>query len=480
MFDGVTKDVLSSPQQLLTFIDTFWRTHTATRTRDIVADLSYANGILLAHAIELNKHVLRNKVVDTYESTFITPWLVLPLYRNNVVQTGDIEYGDDYEYSVVPEIRYGESLNVDYLITLGDLIHDVKAISDSPITATRWLSPSGFTFNKERKTITFSEDPFTIFPVYVDGASNSDFVLLWLKNTSITYNWLYQYVGRVVGFAGLPEVAYDESMKVFWKIIQQGASEQDIKKGLSLSLARPVAVASEEVTAVTALTYHTVITTDQHVYTVPAPDTATCSVGDALAPGDSVTSSLRWFSADGIIAANEAILPGLTFSFTDAAGSFYVTFPNKDVNWTYVAARPSEWRFTVYSDNVERFWSLVEANEATYGSLQTIVGLTPPGPGPVVNPARFVAAELLGGRLQVGSVVLKPGPLACGFYDRAKEFVCADNYFILHQLIGTFSDSLDTQTATSDTAVAFYNIAATLDSLSTPDLNDYTPLVTCS
>lgn len=468
------------PEQLWLALDSFWRTHADATTESLVHYQSYANSLILANQLAKAQHILGAQYPGGYSDDYVVPWMPVVIRRSQLRNLSFILYGDGLVYTASSSTRYGDSGAARWLAATKG-ITGIGGLCDAVVESSRWFGPASFSFDSDSGVITFTADPFTLFPVRTLSGSGEQYIVVWLKSVRVTHDWLYEQVGRVIG---LPENkdTYATALAALWRTVVGGLSFNSLRVGFAASLALPVAERTAEVSKVSNDGYRTTVLFGEDAVSFQSTLGASVGVGTTVRTGDSLSNALKWATGSTLSQLAYADLPGLSLSIPLSTGRVAeLFFPNQASAWTYSVSRPGPWRFTVLGEaaDVEAFWVDSAARQAAAGvSFATLFGLTPPGPGPAINPAQFIASQLFSEKLLVAAV--KPGlfQTRSAYVDRVRAYLPDWLLFIIQQDFGAAVDSYDAGVQASDTASAFYNATPTVDSITVPDLADYTPLVT--
>jgi hypothetical protein len=416
------------------------------------------------------------------------PWYCIIVYRNRLSDLSYVLYGEPNNYSATPDIYYGEAGAPRWDYPLTPKIYSIGGFTDSITTSTVSIGPEHYTYDPDTQTIRFSVDPFTLITPKTLQESGDEYIVLWARNVRIDINALQDQIGWIVQNIGESSDEYTQAIKSLWNLVVQGMDYKNLKIGIQGSYGLPYAQTDETVIWTGTDGYHHIVETDKNFYSFRNTHTLAAVAGTSLKTGDPLSRSVVFYEYTDLLNVPESDVPGLIFTVPLSTGmATQIIARNALVPWTYNASRPSPWRFELAGEptELEQFWIDCQTAQTASGTtLASIFGLTPPGPGPNVNPMKMFIENLWKNNL----VIIKADPskieTVAPFFDRAQQLIPAWTRVVLTQPFGSATDIANLGVTTSESVGMSYNVPATTEqiSVSATDLTfqDRTPLVTIS
>lgn len=488
-YDDLIRESLIDADAVWRYLDSFWRERTTTSTRDLVHTLTWATLINELAVHSRSQHFIAAQTVPDQQAWYRQPWYPLVIFEDRLSDLSFVVYGSGAEYSIAPEIYYGESGDPLYIYPAPRKIHSIPMFVDSVTDASVVIDGSQFRFDEDRQRIEFEVDPFSVLEAKVDEGSGRSYVVLWMRNTEFDLDTPFDWTGWVAKFDRQGD-NYAEAVKHLWELILLGPSIERYAQGLMASLGFPFALADETVRRVTSDGWQHIIATDSRIYRAPLDVAPIVSQGDEITEGDPLTDGITFWEYDNILSATTEQFPGLALTVTLSTGdTATLTFMNVDTEWSYDAGRPSPWRFPVggAESDVERWWIDVDTRLTDAGlDFATLYGLSAPGPN-AVNPAERIITDLIQNSLFVASIDLRTlHATPSGYSDRARRLLPKDMMLVLQQFVSSIADAYALGSSTSESVDYGYNEPASDEVISVAgsgtDLQytDLTPIVTIS
>lgn len=430
------------------------------------------------------EHQVKATSSQTVEGTYTVPWWPLVIFKQQLINRSYITYGGGYNFG---GFNYGDTTGSRWDYPVAFRIENIPAITDSVTASSKWLTLADFTWDKNSQSIQFAIDPFTVFTKKVT-TSGEEYIVIWVRNLTIDLGWAFSQIGWPLQYKGGGDV-YASTLKPLSSTVIEGPSDLQFRIGVAKAAEVAVANTTEYVLDVVDDGYRKLVITESQVYGFPNTLTSLTSATKLVRAGDSLSSAMNWLSLTELNSVSASTLPGLVFKIPLSTGVIAdIVAPNKSVNWTYDAVRPSPWRFELGGTDadVAQFWQDCHDRQVSFGTtLQSAFSLTPPGPGPSVNPMIMLIQQLIGNNILICAVDLANTSLSpAGFWDRAVIDQNQAGYIRLHQGVGSSSDVLDLGVATAETVSTMYLAQAATENVSVSGtdliLSDPAPLVTLS
>lgn len=486
-FDTVTYGVLTSPDQVWEQLDSFWRTAAATSSASLVQYQTYASLLYyLANNQAVAKSAARMANPTTYNPYVESPWFAIVVYQDQFINNSYRLYGEGYDYSLTPEIYYGEAGTTDWIAKPGWPIVDIGSLCDSVTATTKVIDRSRMRYDRVRGELHVAVDLFAEFPVKVDAQSGKNYVVVWCRNVQFDQSLLFDCVGWQSQLIMPASEVYAKSLALLRDMVVNGLTVGRLERLVNTAAGLPVAEKAEYVRYITNDGWRRHVITDTSVYSFPTTLTATVSVGTLLRPGQGLSSGVIVAEGAAVQALTFQQLPGVVASVALSTGVVaQLTFQNQALQWTYDAGRPSPWRFPIGGDlsAVEQYWIDVWARQnATGVFLDTVYGLTPPGPVPVV-PSQVFLSDIVSNVVTALIVNVVDIPQsAATVLDRVARLLPPSACLIIQQRIDDMNDTIDAGTYVDTVTCGVQEHPTDTVSVSGTDLLlvDHTPLVVIS
>jgi hypothetical protein len=483
-YDALIRNSEIEPDDIWLLLDSFWRHKTVSSTTSLTQYLTYGMLVAFLDNYSLGQHLQTGYNIQRLQTYAPLPWVPLIIYQDELVESSFVAYGEGYDYDPAPQIYYGQAGTITrWVLPVDEKIVAIDGLANEITDPTYWAGPAAVQVNPLKHQLEFIYNPFD-FLTPKTSASGRQYIVLWARNVQVNYDLPFDQVGWVVQFQGNNGDSYRKSLYWLWKLIINGPSLLSYLGGLNSALGYPLSEETEIIRAIQTDGWQRIISTDTHTYTGLLSWPFSRLQGDTLAKDDAVFECVKAYEYDALLLSTQSEIPGLLLRFPLSTGVVAnLGFANYADAWTFDAGRPSPWRFPISGDpaEVEQFWVDVDTY-ATANSidLQTLFGLPA-----AVNPMKMVIQELM-----TNKVVVVTAPLALieelnppGFHDRALELLPPGTLLILQQDVGSFFDSLDLGTTSSETINYGYHTDAPTEVISVPgggtDLTyfDYTPFI---
>lgn len=484
-YDELVRNSEIEPDEVWVLLDSFWRHKTAESTEDLVRYLTYGMLVAFLNNYQTSQHLQSGYNIQILETYALLPWVPIVVYRDELVESSFVAYGEGYEYDPAPQIYYGQAGTITrWVLPIDEKIVAIDTLSNEITNPSYVATSASVQVNPVRHQLEFLYDPFDAVPVKAQPLTGREYIVLWARNVRTNFAVPFDQVGWVVRFQGQNGDAYRQSLYWLWKLVINGPSLRSYQSGLTTALGFPLAEETEVIRSIQSNGWQRVISTDTHTYTGLLSWTFSKLQGDTLTAQEPVFDTVRVFEYEHLLTATADEIPGILLTFPLSTGVVAkLGFANYVDAWEFQAARPSEWRFPISGDpaQVEQFWVDSQAFATANGiDIQTAFGLPAP-----VNPMKMLIQELLKNKIVVVTVPLAQIPLQnpAGFHDRALELLPPGTMLILQQDAGSVEDVLDLGTTSSETVEYGYHVDAPTEIISVPgggtDLTyfDYTPFI---
>lgn len=482
-YDDLVRNSEIEPNDIWVLLDSFWRHRTVPHTESLVQYLTYGMLVSFLNTYVTSRHLSSGYNIQRLEAYNSLPWCPLIIYRDELQESSFNAYGEGFDYSPAPQIYYGEpGLITRWVLPINPEIVAIDGLANEITNASYWAGPAGVQVNQAKHQLEFVYDPFDFVESKVSGGR--EYIVLWARNTLVDLEVPFDQVGWVVRFQGVSSNHYRQSLYWLWKLVLNGPSFTSYLAGLNSALGYPLSLETQVIRSIQADGWHRIVSTDSRTYVGLLTWPFSKLQGDTLVKDTAIFDSVKAYEYDGILAATASEIPGLLLRFPLSTGVVAdLGFANIVSAWDFQGGRPSEWRFPISGSpsNVEQFWVDVDTYATANGiDLQVLFGLPA-----AVNPMKMVVQELLQSKLVVVSAALPLIPLGnpSGFHDRALELLPPGTMLILQQDVGSFFDSLDLGTTSSENVSYGYHTDAPTEVISIPgsgtDLTyfDYTPFI---
>lgn len=314
---------------------------------------------------------------------------------------------------------------------------DVSALTNRLTEPSRVLT-RGLDFSLAGGLLTFTADPFADPLVgtqdLLSGTAVADRqALLWAYRAGFDTRNVYTQFGYALGLDLGSSDASKALVNAVYDALADGGTAWSVDRVLALAAGVPLARGGETVTQILTDSRSLWVVTDKNAYPHHPLATPTVAVGDALAKGQSLTDTLRFFEFGRGVVPSAADLPALTLTpgLLGAGYSGGLTWSNVAVAVAVDEADPSgytkvSWDLGGAPADVTAFWDAVQAAGAAKGStLAMAMDLRPQRPLPgqptaatlpaTVNPLAFLVQNVLRDNAYVASLTPSTfGPEALG------------------------------------------------------------------
>jgi hypothetical protein len=169
---------------------------------------------------------------------------------------------------------------------LDDAITDVLTVITDDIATPTKVLVSGVDFSIKDGTILFynNSDPFVLgFPVRTINSPDGDDteIALWAGDVMVDRNYVYNYLGHVLGLRDVSSEFYTTYLNALWDIHNAGASLALFKSGIAALLDEPYVKDGPETVQYVLTTPRRQVITDKHVYDI----TASAMLRSCIVPG---------------------------------------------------------------------------------------------------------------------------------------------------------------------------------------------------
>ena len=482
-YDDLVRDSELQPDELWLLLDSFWSHRTVPTTTSLVRYLTYGMLTCFLDNYVRCRHFQSAYDIQTLETYLRLPWVPIIIYEDELLERSFVAYGEGYIYDPVPQIFYGQSGPVTrWVYPVSDDIVSVDAFTDAIVDSSYWAATSSAVIDRRRSEIQFLYNPFTSVAAKTAAGNGRRYIVLWARNLVIDLKVPFDQVGWVVQYQANNSEHYRRSLKQLWKLVLNGPSLKTYLAGINAALGLPLAEAGGTVRAIQSDGGQRLVITDTEVYRGALSWPLSYLQGDQLQPDAPIFEVVKPFEYEALLTASAADVPGLLLNVPLSTGTTaQLGFKNEILAWDFQVGRPSEWRFPISGSpaDVEQFWIDSDAYAVANGiNLQVLFGLPA-----AVNPMKMVVEQLLKSKVVVFRVHLAMIPVSnpSGFHDRALELLSPGTLLVLQQDVGSFFDSYDLGSSTSETVGYGYHILAPTEtiSISGTDLTyfDYTPFV---
>ena len=474
-----------NPERVWRELDSFWRTHTAPTTRDVVRVQTIAQYLAAANLAESAALERRLQLITPEMRGYRPLFFPLVVYRHMLNDLSYVLLDSGLLIDSPPEFLIGEPGAPRFEAPCPADLRTVGTVTDAVFSPRVVLGPHDIWV--ENGKLRFTRDPFDIFTPQTDN-TGSEFVLLWLRRPLMSSESLALQVGWLLRMKEKGAL-YTDVLRPLYDLVALGFSLGRYRDGVAAALGYSFAAGGETVVEVTDDGYRRLVITDRNVYAAPLSAAVLVAPGDQPSAGSSLTDCVQIFEGAPLLDADVYALPGLALTVNLSTGyPVGIVVANLATEWSYAPGRPSPWRFPVGGTpiDVEQYWVDVAARNAELGvDFETVFALDPLGTNPV-NPMRFVLTEVLAANVVVTSVRLSEDTPITPFFDRIGQLMPAGTLFVLQQALPEeVGDGIDTSTF-ANVVSAHYNVTADTDVISVPgsgtDLTytDLSPLVVIS
>lgn len=395
---------------LLSLLGTFWRT--IYRDDNVHRSLVGARRELENHAYR--RHELLRQSLSRHKTptTRRIPWYPIPLHpEQRTCRHWNIRYDGRNAYGT-PGLVYGQSSGqVCYCWPAPPDLLYIPVLTDGIVSpGQNWFW--GLDVFLSDGLLCFLDDP-------LDGKNQPR--VLWAYESQWQDNWLFRIYGFLFARSHKPTESYRRFVNALWDALVEGSSRRSLEQCLAALCDARCAEAPQTVQRIAENGQERLVITDQEVYHLPASAVPQVSVGDLLAPGDTISDAWTLYELNRGQAPPPTIVPSLTFGddFLDYPVRTTLTFPNEELPTaiTTDAQGRTVLRFTVQglSEDVNAFWEEVHRRGVAAG--KTLAQLLDQRPAPSgepppaalpqkINPAEFVCRHVL--RNNAWIVVLRP------------------------------------------------------------------------
>lgn len=284
-------------------------------------------------------------------------------------------------------------MGVSYPLPTG--ITDVITSITESIVAPKSVLTRGTDFAVEQSTVLFlrEKDPFAN-PVYprrtvsnADGTTDEELVI-WACNTLVDTNYVYNYMGYVLGIQAASTEFYKRFLNGLWDLYNMGTPISWLKSGIGAMLGEPTVVYTGEVVqSILTNDDNQQIITDRNVYTVSLSATlhSDVVVGQVLTQGQFLTDTVRIYTHIDPMKLTGSTEYGVQIK-TDVSAVFFdktvlrarvtngisADWQSSDIVKDGVDSKGSaRLKFTLYGTDVDittfwsDFWAWLEAHDMT-------------------------------------------------------------------------------------------------------------------
>lgn len=467
-----------NPDQVWGKLDSFWRSKIVVTDADLIRYQTYASLIICANTTAKSQNFINAQGIATLEAFVHAPWFPIVVYKDQLSDVSYVTYGEGYNYDSPPEILYGDPGDPAFQYRVSDPFAEIPTLYDSVTTTQYCFDQSLFTYNDKTRILTFLLDPFTIVPSKFT-TTGREYIVLWARNAKLDFNVPFASTGWTIKYKGDASLTYVQALRRLWELDVRGPNLASFKSGASLGAGFPVAERDGQVLDAFNDGYHEILQVNDTAYTAPVGTTPAVQIGDEVVVDQSLTHGVRFFDGLSASSATESQLPGIAFSVPLSSGQVVQLYaPNRTLEWSFDALRPSPWRFPLGGEtvDVEAYWTDRNVDLSVYYPTLT--------PGDPVNPMVLLVDDLWKNALTVLSVDLADiADDALSFVDRSRLALSPSTYIVLQQHVADIEDSIDMSTAVE--AVGYgYHAAGIVDTVSVSGtdliLSDYAPLVVLS
>ena len=379
-------------------LELFYKLPSAVQlAEDAPAVASFMSGVLRANAnaLAVSSSILDSQSIASITGTVAQPWRNLRIRRSQLVDSGNVLYGDPQVYG--GGLIYGQVQTGRFRVTIPSEWNDIAFIADGVEAPTKVLDRSKFKIEilAGIKYLVFLTDPLTTFVPYSVTSSQDvvdQEVSVWLYNVETDIKAVYYRFGADIGLTYANNPNYLVATKLIREALQLGVSSTLLQRIMSAGAGVDLANGDEIVESITTTTAGVHVVTDKSTYVFISGSTPIVTVGQYLEPYDAIVDTVRVYD----FSERQTLFPSIPAIMVNTKAG-YLAFPNIVTSWTYTTTSGlPDARFPIYGDSaaIEAFWAAVRTAGTLATPLATLVGVSSSGVVSV-NPAEFVVNNIL-------------------------------------------------------------------------------------